>query len=494
MADGSLIPFGAFQPDLSDLNGGFTSSAQNVYPRGDGFGPVGQLAAFSAALGAVCRGYFYARNTDSTVAIFAATATRLYKLDNTSFTWSDVSKGGAAYTSVATTAQWQFQQFNKYVIAVQANVPPQVFDLTSSSAFADLGGSPPNAAYIAIVNRFVVLSGLASNPLRVQWSGLNAPTTWTSGTNSSDFQDMSDGGPVRTIGALGGEIGIITQDDAVRRMVYQPGSDVIFTIERAQGGRGIAEPYSLAVVGERVFYRSTQGFVMADSSGAPIPIGKEKVDRWWASLADSTARHLVIASGDPKGSYVVWSCKTTSGSANQFDMLLRYDFLLEQWAPPVYQAGEFVSVMAAPGITLEGLDAVSTSIETMLTSFDNYALGGLSTLSVVNTAHQGAFFSTTPLEAIMDTPEQSQISTRLRLTNGFKPITDAATVYGSVGYRNSLDETATWTAESARNRIGTCPLRADAFYMRGRLRIPAGTAWTFARGLVPQTMSGSGRA
>ena len=56
---------------------------------------------------------------------------------------------------------------------------PQVFDLTSSSAFADLGGSPPQARYIAMVGRFVVLSGLLSTPYRIQWSGLNATTTWT---------------------------------------------------------------------------------------------------------------------------------------------------------------------------------------------------------------------------------------------------------------------------------------------------------------------------
>jgi len=494
MADGTLIPFGMFQPDLSDLNAGFTGSARNVYPRGDGFGPVGQLAAFSAALGAACRGYFYARNTDGTVAIFAATSDRLYKLDNTTFTWTDVSKGGSAYTAVGATAHWQFQQFNKFVIAVQANVAPQVFDLTSSSAFADLGGSPPNAAYIAIVNRFVVLSGLASNPLRIQWSGLNAPTTWTAGTNSSDFQDMSDGGPVRMVGALGGEIGIITQDEAVRRMVYQPGSDVIFSIERAQGGRGIAEPYSLTVVGERVFYRSPQGFVMADASGAPIPIGKEKVDRWFKSVVDTTSPHLVVASGDPKGSFVVWSCKTTSGAAGQFDMLLFYDYLLEQWAPPTYVSGEMLAVVSAPGITLEGLDSVSTNIETMLSSFDNYALGSLSALSVVDTTHKAAFVSSTPLEAILDTPEQSQIATRLRLTGGFKPVTDASTVYGSVGHRATLDATTTWTTETARNRIGQCPQRADNFYMRGRVRIPAGTVWTFARGVVPVVLGSGGRA
>ena len=55
------------------------------------------------------------------------------------------------------------------------------FDLTAASAFADLAGSPPQARYVAVIGRFLVLSGLPSNPYRIQWSGLNATTAWTAG-------------------------------------------------------------------------------------------------------------------------------------------------------------------------------------------------------------------------------------------------------------------------------------------------------------------------
>ena len=86
---------------------------------------------------------------------------------------------------------------------------PQAYNLTSSSAFADLGGSPPQAAYIGVINRFVVLGGLLNEPYRVQWSGLNAITTWTSGTSYSDYQDQPDGGIVR--GISGGEQGFYSK-------------------------------------------------------------------------------------------------------------------------------------------------------------------------------------------------------------------------------------------------------------------------------------------
>ena len=63
----------------------------------------------------------------------------------------------------------------------QANAVLQVFDLSSSSAFADAAGTPPQAAYVSVVGRFLVLSGLLSTPYRIQWSGLNsfnASTSW----------------------------------------------------------------------------------------------------------------------------------------------------------------------------------------------------------------------------------------------------------------------------------------------------------------------------
>src|SRR5262245_41975368 len=41
------------------------------------------------------------------------------------------------------------------------------------------------------------------------------------GVNSSDFQDLPDGGVVRAIG--GGETGLITQDGSLRRMIFAPG-------------------------------------------------------------------------------------------------------------------------------------------------------------------------------------------------------------------------------------------------------------------------------
>src|SRR5262245_12097971 len=166
-----FFPFGPYEPDVSDLRAQKTSQLANVLPRADGYGPFPDLSVLTNALPTACRGLFFARKSDGSVVIFAGTATRLYKLNNTDYTWTDVSAGGAAYSALAAADQWQFAQFNDLVVAVQANVVPQLFDMASASVFAALGGAPPQARYVSVIGRFVALSGLLSNPFRLQWSG-----------------------------------------------------------------------------------------------------------------------------------------------------------------------------------------------------------------------------------------------------------------------------------------------------------------------------------
>src|SRR5260370_5456171 len=173
-----FLPFPEWRPDGSDYQGASSLTIQNVLPRGDGYGPFPDFNALSQALPAACRGTFFARNADGSIATFAGTATRLYKLNNTSFAWTDVSLGGAAYAALSAAFNWQFVQFNNFVIAVQQNVAPQVFDLTSATAFAALGGAPPQASYLAVFNPFWVLSGLLSFPYRGPCAGPNSNITW----------------------------------------------------------------------------------------------------------------------------------------------------------------------------------------------------------------------------------------------------------------------------------------------------------------------------
>ncbi len=350
-----ILRFGEYRPDASDFNGQHTQVISNVLPRTDGYGPVQDLSAYTGALPAACRGAFVARKDDGSITVFAGTSVRLYKLDNTTLQWTDISKSGSDYATLSTTANWSFAQFNDKVIAVQANTAPQVFDVNVGSAFADLGGSPPQAAYVTVINRFLVLSGLLSNPRRVHWSGLNAITTWTSGTTYSDYQDLPDGGNVNRV--VGGEFGIIVQDTAIRRMIFSPGSDVIFQIDRIAKDVGTIAPWSVTEASGVVYFLSQKGFVSVGSDGVIMPIGFEKVDRTFLAAYDSGSPQLVQAAADPAANVVLWAYRETSFADTRFNKALAYNIALKRWSPFDIE-GEFLSALGKPGVTLEGLGTI----------------------------------------------------------------------------------------------------------------------------------------
>jgi hypothetical protein len=477
-----MIPFGEYKPDVSDYRGAHSASLSNVLPRADGWGPFPSLSVLTAALPAACRGFFIARRPDGSVSIFAATASKLYLLNNTNFTWTDVSKALGSYSAVTSTDQWQFAQHGNNVIAVQANTVPQVYVLNASTQFADLGGSPPQARYVAIVLRFVVLSGLLNDPYRVQWSGLNAPGTWTSGTNQSDFQDFPDGGVVR--GVAGGEFGLIVQEGAIRRMVYSRGSPTIFDIDRVSDDIGILGPLSLTRSGDRFLFYSSKGFMMMSPTGQPVPIGKERVDRTFKSALDTGALQLFIGASDPRESRVYWAYRSSSGSGPVFDRIINFDWGIDRWGPPVAASGVYIAPISRPGLTLENLDAINASVDALTFSLDDVSTASVPQLAGVDGTHKLGLYSGANLEAILKTPEQGAEGSRI-FVRGFRPITDAASVFGSIEHRATAQATAVATAETPVNAAGFCPQRRETRLAKAVSRIPAGTNWSYISGVEP---------
>jgi hypothetical protein len=333
-----------------------------VVARADGYGPFKSLVQFTAALPSGCRGYFFARRSDGSIVVFAGTSTRLYLLNNNDFTWTDVSKGGAAYSTLVSTSNWRFAQYNDLVIAVQVNTVPQVYTLSSSSAFGDLGGSPPAAGQVAIINRFVVLTELLSNPRRVQWSDLDGPTTWTAGVGLSDFQDLPDGGSCHGISG-GDAYGIVFQDESIRSLIYAPGSSVTFQIIRISTQDTLFAEYSIINAGDKTFFCSAQGFKVIAPGGTPQPIGKERVDRFFFGDVDTANLQLVIGATDPTATRVYWAYKSLDSAAGPgvFNKVLCYDWSIGdngRWSLlPI--VGEYINSLAKPGLTLDNLDAIA---------------------------------------------------------------------------------------------------------------------------------------
>ena len=367
----ALIPFPAYRPDITDLGTDISVTITGVVPNGAGYGPFKSFQSFTQALPANCRGFFFARKTDGSIAVFAGTSTNLYLLDNTTFIWTNVSEGGGPYGTLVQSDNWRFAQFNSLVIAVQLNTVPQKFTLGSSSAFADLGGSPPQASHIAIVNLFVALTGLLSNPGRAQWSDLGAPESWTAGVGLSDFQDFPDGGIVHQVSG-GDAYGVIFQDEAIRTLTYAPGSAAVFQIARISTQDTLFAQYSVINAGTRTFFISAQGFKVIVSGGEPQSIGKEQVDTFFFGDVDVNNLQFVIGAVDPQATRVYWAYKSQSGSAGLFDKILCFDWSVKErpWTL-IPMSGQYFGYLAKPGLTLEALDAIAPTPLTVLGAADN---------------------------------------------------------------------------------------------------------------------------
>jgi hypothetical protein len=566
-----LLKFEDYRPDVSDYLSTSSRNVLNVVPQGDGYGPHPSFSAYSQALPGQCFGAFYALKNDGTVVTFAATASKLYMLNNTTYGWTDVSLGGGSYSAVSANAQWQFAQTGNLVFAMQQNVVLQVFDLTTSTTFANALGNPPQAAYIAVIGGFLVLSGLLSFPYRIVWSGLNsfnAANSWTFGLNQSDYQDFADGGIVRGV-AGGDQSGVVFQDQTVRSMAYVAGAPYIFQIERIATAMGLFAPYSIIRAGNSTFFYAGQGFHRIDPGSAPVPIGREKVDRTFAADLDKGNLQLFMGVGDPRSTRIYWAYKSVNGLNNVYDKLLGYDPALDRWFP-VAATGQFLVGISQSGITLEQLDAIAPtpltitgaanngsgairltltaesnanftivgqnkiivqgvqgtteangewaftiidsthidligstftnayasggqiggSIDAMTLSLDNYATAVQPQLAQFDTTATLGFFSGPALESTIQTGEQGSDFQRLDI-DGFRPITDAATVRGSLFYRDTQQTAPVQSAEVGLSRLGRCDMMRDARYNRFQIRIPAGSTWTNAVGVVP-SMAGGG--
>lgn len=489
----AAIPFAEWRPDVSGLNSQFTADVMNVLCSAAGYIPFPQLAEFSSAMAATPTGGFTATDKDGTKYIFAGTAGKLYLLNNTDLSWTDVSQSGVTYGST-TTERWRFAQYGQYVVAVNANDDPQVYQLGVSTAFADLGGSPPRARFIAVCGDFLFLSGLTEHPNRVQWSALNDITGWTPGTNSSDYQDFAYGEAV--MGVTPSTNPIIIHKHAVTYGTFVPGSDIIFTFQKVMDQRGAAAPYSICTRGQRTFFADAGGFYMIGADGTDAPIGKEKIDRTVFQTIDGATLYDIIGEIDPFYSRVYFALRYTSTNTT-FDRLIVYDWDLQRWT----QVGGNLSILfplasGTIGYTLDNLtDLTGYSLDDLPFSLDSQVWqGGAPVMAAFNSANNLCFFAGSPEEATITTQESGDTAGKMTLVTSVMPIVDTADVKISIGSRNKRGDNVRWTAEaSPSSNTGIVRKKKRARFLLFKARIPEGMDWSLAQGIDAQTQTAGWR-
>jgi len=488
------LPFAQYAPDRAALDPAASDAIKNVIPTSNGYAPLLSPSPYSEALSDVCRGAILVVKADGTFNLFAGTLTGLYQLSG-STAWTDVSGPSAPY-NLAVGYTWSFVQFGPYVIATNISDPQQIFNLASSTDFADTAGSPPQARYVWTESGYVGIGQLVDNERRIMRSGLEDAEFWTVGQKGCTYQDLPDGGWVQ--GAVGSETGaFVFSQTNIRQLVNQPGLEIGFTLAVYETARGAVASNSIVRAGQTIAFLCEDGFYILGQPSTPI--GAERVDRTFLADIDLDYLDQVQGVSDPVRKMFWWRYKSISGGTDNYtDKLIGYNWMLDRWTYAEVNL-EWLISMATVGYTLEELDTVLgfTNIDTMTTSLDSRIWkGGRPAFAGFDTDHKLGFFEGDAMEALLETSTMLLGGEGRRgYVSGFRPVGDVSGAYGQIATAETIGGALAWGSEAAQGTTGLVPVRASGRAQRLRLRIPAATSWSDILGLEvpPESVKQAGR-
>lgn len=480
-----MIPFAPWAPDVADFETESASEALNVIPSASGFRPFPAFANSASAITARAQGAISVKSLSGSIYNFCGDATKLYKLNSNGLAWSDVSRTvGGAY-STATDARWSFAQYGDYLIAANGADATQVFQLGVSTNFAALSGSPPTSYFTGTIREFGVLAKTSTANNRIRWSAIGNIADWVSSAATlSDYQDFADGGAI--MGFVGGEFGIVFQERAIQRMTFE-GPPTAFRFDKISNYLGCRAEGSIASFENFAFFLGDDGMYMIRGGAELVPIGAEKVDRWIENNLDASYLYRISSCIDPINKLYLMGFPSNATGSGTPDQILIYHWPTGQWSHVSLSHELLYPAATQAGYTVDGMDAVSSTIDGLPFPLDSRFWTGTGRLLLAgfDTSHRQGFFSGNNLAATIETGDSQLTEGSRTLLRGLRPMIEGSSLTPSltVGSRNHLTQTVTYGNPIAANAYGICNARVNARYHRARITIPASSQWRYARGI-----------
>lgn len=468
----SRLPLPPFLPDQS-ANSGSLDTANNVYPKTDGYGPISQFSSFSDALGAKFLGGASFISTDGTSSLLVGTTDGLVKFAGGG--WTDLDTG------MVVTDHWRFAQFGDYAVSVNGVVTKET-DLTTGVT-TDLADAPAGKC-ITIVGDYVVIGQAAGDLLGIYTSGFNDHTVWDYVAGTATYQPMLTGGEV--MGLAGGEYGVILQRQRLVRMSRTGDATAPFTYDDISTNVGCASKGSVAQYGNRVFFLSDAGFKCLIAGQEPVQnIGSEKVDRTFISEVPRDDWERIFTAIDPQSKVVVWCVPNFK--------LWVYNWELDRWttatpnAEGVFSGFTTSTDLETLAVTYPDLDAMTISLD------DPRWSGGDPRLYAVQSQEVGTFYGDR-LEATFEYSFNELSPGRVARVRTIRPVTDATDGHTiTLDCRARLGDAENIKTASAIRTSGIMPVRGSGRYIRPSWTIAAATSWSYAQGLDLELEAGGER-
>jgi hypothetical protein len=460
------ITFGEWMPDQSGISGSLTD-AKNVVSQAIGYGPFPTPVSFSSAAAENLTSLYAAKAPDSNTYFFAAGLSKIYTVSG-SGTLTQVNTG----LTTGANDRVRFTQFGKTVIICNNAEKLKSWVLGTSTTFAEVSASAPIAKFITVVRDFVVCANTletTQQQYRVRWSAINDETDWVENVNTqSDYQDIPDGGQI--MGIRGGEFGLVLLERSIHRMTYV-GTPFIFQFDNISRNKGCMVSGSVAQYQGITFFLSDDGFYMCDGQQV-VPIGAEKVDRFFLSDASESEYNSMSAAIDPVRKLVIWNYKSVDATRK----LLIYNFATKKWTYGDANT-DYLGEASSGASTLEELDSISGSIDALTTSLDSllyvggkYFLGGTYGTRVYS--FTGASLTGSIATGDIDVGANSVVTLA-------RPIVDNGSGSLSVASRTLLNQSVTYGTSTAADSENRVSLRSAGRYHRLKLT-PTGANWKTA--------------
>jgi hypothetical protein len=425
---------------------------------------TGDSAYLNFTSGTAADGQFTVTKVDAdtfTVTTTSATTTGNVRISSTS----------AGYNTL-TGNIFRFTKFGNRIIGTNFTERLQSYVADASNSFKNLSDDAPVAKFITIVRDFVVCAHIDSSgntlPYRVQWSGFNDETTWTtSQTTQADFQDIVDGGHIT--GIRGGEFGLILMEKAIHRMVYV-GTPYVFQFDNISRGKGCIAPGSVCQYEGLTFFLSDDGFYMCDGQQV-VPIGAEKVDRFFFGDADLDLSTMSSAA-DPVRKLVMWNYKDKFANRK----MIVYSIITKKWSY-MDATSDYISDASTASVSLEQLDSISSSLDALVVPLDSdlyfggkFFLGGTDAAKVIT-------FNGLPKSAVIETGD---IGTGgMSLVTLARPQVDNGSATVAIASRALLSEGVNFGNDSSADSDNRVSLRSSGRHHRLRVK-PTGDNWSMA--------------
>ena len=466
-------PFGNWLPDQQSWTDPHMRDAKNVVPDARGFEPFRALAGTTDALPARVLNAFAARDKDGGARIYCGTASNLYEQTSSS-AWTSRQSGYAATDS----SRWRFAAYKDLILATDYIDPIQVATMSAGSAFANLGGTPPQARFISPFGEFVFTANTTTSAMQVRWSAISNAASWTIGTDQADAVTFPDGGLIRGLGYA--DVMYVFQEQAIRRIVYV-GPPTIMNIDVIERGRGPVTENSIAQLGSAFFYLAEDGFYLFNGQSSQ-PIGHGKIDEWFANDHNAGFLNRMSSAVDPLNKVVAWLYTSNDSSGGQPDTLLLYNWAADRWAYARQNANVIFTAMAK-GLTLDTMDSLYPDLDAITVSLDDPIwLGGALTFAGFTTGHAMGVFRGATLEATLETSDIA--SAQRLLVREATPLSDTPASTIVIGARERTGDAYSYKSAATQQASGRVPIRASGRQFRARVVIPAGTTWTHAQGLT----------